>query len=171
MSKTYVISDTHWGHRGITKFRKQFETNQEHDQYVLDKILTVSGKRNSLWLLGDCFFDYKSLDYLGELCSRFENINFILGNHDTDRVVRQEILRIIIQCYPINKVGSLFKYKRNFWLSHHPIHPDELRGKINIHGHVHNATIKDKRYINVCCEAVDYVPQNIQDLLMRTKSK
>lgn len=56
-----------------------------------------------------------------------------------------------------NKVCGFEKYKKS-WLSHAPIHPAELRGKINIHGHVHDATITDEnglpdlRYFNVSLE-------------------
>ena len=52
---------------------------------------------------------------------------------------------------------GLEKYK-GAWLSHAPIHPAELRGKINIHGHVHYANVLDEtgkldnRYFNVSLE-------------------
>ena len=50
-----------------------------------------------------------------------------------------------------NRVGALFKYKE-FWLSHAPIHPAELRGRKNVHGHVHNKTIIDPNYFNLSVE-------------------
>lgn len=50
-----------------------------------------------------------------------------------------------------NKVCGFEKYKKS-WLSHAPIHPAELWGKINIHGHVHDATIPDYNYYNVPLE-------------------
>ena len=43
----------------------------------------------------------------------------------------------------------LFSYK-NFWISHCPIHQQEIRGRIaNIHGHLHNAILDDIRYYDV----------------------
>jgi calcineurin-like phosphoesterase family protein len=52
----------------------------------------------------------------------------------------------------------MIKYK-GFILSHCPIHESEMeRYYKNIHGHVHEETIKDDRYINVCCEAINYTP-------------
>lgn len=48
----------------------------------------------------------------------------------------------------------MVKYK-NLWLTHAPIHPDELRGKKNVHGHCHGHILNDKRYINVCVEHAD----------------
>ena len=50
-----------------------------------------------------------------------------------------------------------FSYK-GVWLTHIPIHPDELRGRPNIHGHTHNHIINDNRYLNVCMEQINYRP-------------
>ena len=75
------------------------------------------------------------------------NKNLILGNHDIQ-------LRDWVY---FNKVVGFEKYKGT-WLSHAPIHPAELRGKLNIHGHVHYATITtpsgvvDARYFNCSIE-------------------
>ena len=52
----------------------------------------------------------------------------ICGNHDTDHIPMK------ILCEYFDEVYSLYKW-HEFWLSHCPIHPDELRGKLNIHGH------------------------------------
>lgn len=85
----------------------------------------------------------------------------ILGNHDTDRK-----LSINDLVYVYDEIHSLYKHKE-FWLSHAPIHSDELRGKINIHGHTHEHCIDDDRYINVCVEqfhkpvSIDVLRQSI----------
>lgn len=164
MSAVYVISDTHFGHRNILKYRPEFSTIEEHDQTIMEGIRSLN-KRDSLWILGDCFFTWDSLRFLGEMCSIVDNVNWIFGNHDTDRAERQQVLRHALMSFPLSKVGSMFKYGKHFWLTHYPIHPAELRGRRNIHGHVHRETIKDTRYINVCCEALDYKPVNIQTLV------
>ena len=61
----------------------------------------------------------------------------------------------------------MINYKKEFILSHCPIHPSELdyRFKYNIHGHVHVKSLSDERYINVCCEAIDYKPKTIEELM------
>ncbi len=60
------------------------------------------------------------------------------------------------------EVHSMLKYK-GMWLTHCPMHPDELRGKINIHAHVHEQTVMqgwgpwrkpDPRYVNTCVDVV-----------------
>jgi calcineurin-like phosphoesterase family protein len=63
----------------------------------------------------------------------------------------------------VDSVQSLVKYK-GFWLTHAPIHPDELRGKMNVHGHVHTKTLADNRYFNVSCENVGYKPVCFDDI-------
>ena len=60
-------------------------------------------------------------------------------------------------------MNGLFK-KYGFWLSHCPVHPNELRHKKNIHGHVHNKTVDDDRYINVCCDVVNYTPVELDKI-------
>ena len=73
----------------------------------------------------------------------------ILGNHDDMPI---EAYRQYFQV-----MRGMFRYK-GIWLSHPPIHPTELRGKKNIHGHTHsiemmNGNNVDERYLNVCVEA------------------
>ncbi len=58
---------------------------------------------------------------------------------------------------------SLVKYK-NFWLSHAPVHPGELSGKKNLHGHTHFELMGDPRYINVCVEYAKS-PVRLEDIM------
>ena len=67
------------------------------------------------------------------------------------------------------EVYGFVKYKE-FWLSHCPIHPNELRGKVNIHGHVHNKTIIDCNYFNTSCENVDFKPISLENIRLQIKS-
>ena len=84
------------------------------------------------------------------------NKNLVLGNHDVDAKFFSPYF---------SKVCGFARYK-GAWLSHAPIHPEELRGKINIHGHTHyHCILDDSRYINVCCEQVNFRPVNLNELL------
>lgn len=69
-------------------------------------------------------------------------------------------------CNAYDAVYSLFKYK-DFWLSHCPLHPNELRGKKNIHGHVHFQSIPDSRYFNTSLENINYTPINVEEIRKR----
>lgn len=164
MSRVLVISDLHFGHKNICKYRPEFSSMHEHDMTLLDNVLSSVNKRDCLWLLGDCFFQKHTIEYALKISANVETLNFIPGNHDTDNSERLGILKQLISYNTFNKVGSMFKTK-HFWLSHPPIHPAELRGRPNVHGHVHTATVPDKNYMNVSAENVFYKPVNMQDLL------
>ena len=64
-----------------------------------------------------------------------------------------------------DEVHALLKYKE-FWLSHAPLHPDELRGKRNIHGHVHTASVPDTKYLNVSVDStfMNYLPRTLTEV-------
>lgn len=169
MSKVKIISDTHFSQKSICSYRKQFSTVEEHDQYVFDTIMTNLGKRDTLWILGDVCFTVDGFHkYVVPIANYVNKLHIILGNHDLERKEAPNIHLYTHVGYIKNEVSihSMVSYK-GFWLTHAPIHPDELRGKRNIHGHVHNATINDDRYINVCCEAVNYIPKTLEELGVR----
>jgi len=164
MSKVYMIGDTHYGHRNITKYRPEFSSMRHHDEFVHSQVMSVSGKRNILWLLGDNFFEPHTVDYLRDYKKHFMHVNWVIGNHDTDKPHRVEILKQIVREDLVHKIGSLFKVS-GFWVSHHPMHKDELWGKKNIHGHVHTNTIRDSDYLNLSCDNLhNYVPADLQYL-------
>ena len=163
MSNVYVMSDCHFGHRNILKYRTQFSSIAEHDSYIMDNILKTLRKRDILWLLGDCFFTTESLEYLRVIKDKCQHVNFVMGNHDTDSSEGRANIPIMVNEKLVHKIGGVFKVKGKRWLTHCPIHPDELRGCVNIHGHVHNSTIQDPRYFNASCENINYTPILIND--------
>ena len=91
-------------------------------------------------MLGDAAFTMEAIDLFKDLPGR----KFLVrGNHDLCDTAAY--LKVFAEVY------GLLKYKK-FWLSHAPIHPDELRGKVNLHGHVHYSSVPDGRYFNCCVE-------------------
>jgi calcineurin-like phosphoesterase family protein len=174
MSRVWVISDIHLGHANIVNFRPEFSSAEEHDETILSNIEKTVSKRDALWILGDCFFTTESYEtfFSRVFCHK---VHWIIGNHDTDTGQRQDnVKRFCKEPHPMyGKIGSLFKYK-GLWLSHHPLHPIELRGKKNVHGHTHKELMRhedgtlDSRYINVCCEHTNYSPVLIGDIIDKT---
>lgn len=149
-AKVYFISDLHLGHNKILEFSGQFRggnTTEEHDEWIIEKINSVVTKRDVLYILGDIAFTKDGLSKV----SRINGIKkLVTGNHDKFSLSDYEAVGLKI-------LTGLYRYKE-FWLSHAPIHPDELRGKKNIHGHVHSKSIGGDRYINACVEACGGVP-------------
>ena len=149
-----ITSDLHHGHRNIHNFRKSFESAALHDQYILH-MLSQLNKRTILFILGDFLFDGPHYEqYLQTLSKLPCTIKVVPGNHDSKSLYTQTIASNIHIELP------LFTYK-NTWLSHCPIHPQEMRSRLgNIHGHLHHEIIPDPHYFNVNLDVNDlqFVP-------------
>lgn len=156
MSKVYVIADTHFGHRNICKYRTQFTSPKEHDDFVISNYNSIITKCDTVYFLGDIAFSKEAADRLDTMPG-YKIL--VLGNHDTDR--SSEESRYLIDKFD-RVYGSL--NKKGCWWTHIPIHPEELRGKFNIHGHTHNATLQDPRYVNVSLENCNYFPVDFTEI-------
>lgn len=162
MSVVYLISDTHFGHRNIPKYRPEFSNVLEHDEFIFNRIMDTVTKRDTLWILGDIAFTMEAFNkYIVPIADRVSVIRGCLGNHDNERVEAPSIQTYLNAGFDLH---GITKYK-HAWISHAPIHPAELRGKVNIHGHVHGQSIMDPKYVNVSCEAVDYTPISYQSIM------
>lgn len=165
MSEVFVISDTHFGHRGIlsfpqTKRFRPFDTIEEHDQELIKRWNNIVTPKDIVWHLGDFCFGKRYIPIASELNG---SICLILGNHDT---------------YPIDfylqyfdKVLGITEYK-GMLLSHIPVHPcQNARYYMNIHGHLHTNHIlrpdgsKDNHYFNASCENTGLAPIPIDEAL------
>ena len=159
MSQVRFISDLHLGHKAIHIFsgkeRGGVTSVEEHDEYIVKQWNSVVSKNDLVYILGDVCFDEDKLPLLKKMKG---NKHLILGNHD----------KLTLDKYKpyFNKIHGFMKYKGAAWLSHSPIHPQELRDKWNIHGHVHQKSVPDYRYINVCVEALNGQPISWNDLLL-----
>lgn len=87
----WFISDTHYHHRNIVRGISQwtdksgcrnFDTQQEHDDFVVDLINQSVHRHDTLYHLGDWSFGGK--DKIRELRDRIncERVHIIYGNHD-----------------------------------------------------------------------------------------
>lgn len=149
----FFISDLHFGHNHIHKFghRPWAESPELHDLTLVDRINDTVKKRDKLYILGDVAWSAKGAEALADI--RCQNIEVVWGNHDMPRYVLPYV----------QKSRGFFKYK-DFWVSHCPIHPNELRGLKNIHGHVHHNIVEDSRYISVCVDSCDGYPVAFDDI-------
>lgn len=153
MSLVYHTSDWHLGHKNIAKFREKhnFKSEAQSSWTIINNYKEMIGKNDVVFFHGDIIFDPYYLDVVKYLPG---NKKLILGNHDTEkkrRISMSDLTEVF------NEIHGLVKYKGS-WLSHAPIHEKELRGCINIHGHMHFQTVPDDHYINVCVEHTNYRP-------------
>lgn len=161
MSVVRYYSDPHFGHRNMA-IRRGFKDEFEMGEHIVSKWNSVVSKKDVTYILGDITmeksFDYYWLDQLNGIKK------VILGNHDQPQHV-PELLKYV------NNVSSMRYLKDkehgNIIFTHAPIHPCELnyRYTINIHGHVHENTLDDKRYINVSAEVIEYTPKLLKELI------
>lgn len=125
MSHVYFIGDLHFGHTGIERFRKQFPNEAIHRQFIMDTWTDTITKRDVVYVLGDAAFTQEGLDSIQTLAGKKI---LVRGNHDL--LPTEAYLKVFEEVY------GLLAWK-GFWLSHAPIHPTELYGRTNIHGHCH----------------------------------
>jgi calcineurin-like phosphoesterase family protein len=126
----------------------------EHDDWAIAQCLKVKSNKHTLWwFLGDVAFDEKKLRMLQALPGRKR---LVLGNHDLFPT------ETYLQHFESIHCG-IKKYR--MWLTHIPIHPAELRGLCNVHGHCHAEQINDPRYLNVALEHLPgMVPISLEEV-------
>jgi len=164
LSSVYFLGDMHFGHKGIHKFRTQFPNEEVHRQFLMDTWTDTIRKRDIVYVMGDAAFTTSGLDSIGTLVG---TKILIRGNHDL--LPTESYLSVFKEVY-----GAL-AYK-GLWLTHIPIHPSELYGRTNVHGHCHKGGPSDivrctntsrghavgakATYFNTCCEHLPnpYVP-------------
>lgn len=149
MSNIWFCSDLHFGHKNIDKFRAPcgVTSEQNNRERIQKDWIKCVRKTDDVYVLGDAAFTMETVEDFKYLPGR----KFLVrGNHD--KLDTQTYLKYFQHVY------GILKYKE-FWLTHAPIHPQELRGKVNLHGHVHFDTVKcafgtkeDSRYFNCCTE-------------------
>lgn len=155
MARVFFISDLHLGHRNILKFVGPLRggTNvDEHDEWLVEQWNRVVHKRDLVWVLGDVAFEITKMPMLDRM---YGTKKLVLGNHD--------MFDLGVYRKHFSKIYGLVSH-RKYWLSHAPMHPAELRGRKNIHGHMHKEKLDDDRYINVCVEQSYGIPRTLEQL-------
>ncbi|QHZ59873.1 metallophosphoesterase [Alteromonas phage vB_AmeM_PT11-V22] len=169
MSRLMLMSDLHLGHKNICKYRSQFSTPEEHDNTIFENLATNIRKRDTLYLLGDVAFTFGWLEKIKSINCRHKLL--VCGNHDTERGIK---MKHLVDVY--DDVVALTS-KRKYWISHCPIHPQEMRGRLGcVHGHIHSKKVmvdylvpepyvEDWEYLNACVEHTNYKPITFDQLI------
>lgn len=141
--------------------KRGFKDEDEMNEHIVQEWNKIVSKKDITYILGDITMEKNNY----EILNRLNGIKkVILGNHDEPQHVPHLLKHV-------NNVAAMkyLKHKQygNIILTHAPIHPCELEYgfNINIHGHVHDNTLPDKRYINVSAEVIDYKPKLLSELL------
>src|SRR5690554_3254242 len=122
MSKTWVIADLHFGHRGVCMFTQEdgvtplrpWDDPAEMDGKLISNWNEVVDDQDRVYVLGDVAMTKKALWPLKVLKGRKV---LVKGNHDTEKMsVYQEFFEDIRACV----------VKKGFIMTHIPIHPGSL---------------------------------------------
>ncbi len=155
----FLISDTHFGHVGVTQFLRSdgtklrpWDNTEDMDEYMVEQWNKTVRPKDKVYHLGDVVINRKHLKTLSKLNG--EKV-LVKGNHDIFRI--EEYLTYF-------KDVRGYHVLDNFLLSHIPIHPSCLgRFEGHIHGHLHSNRVMyndliDTRYFNVSVECISYTP-------------
>ena len=152
MSKVWLIGDTHFGHQAIGDYRRHMgiASMKQNEEVICDNWNDLVKKKDLVFVMGDAAFTEEGIDLFGKLKGRKI---LIRGNHDMCKTI--SYLRVFADVY-----GT--RGYKECWLSHIPIHPDDMRKKtFNIHAHKHcDNVIGDARYINVCLDHIYFKTGN-----------
>jgi calcineurin-like phosphoesterase family protein len=164
MTDVFVISDTHFGHAGVTKFLREdgtklrpWDTTEEMDEALVKNWNAAVRPHDKVYHLGDVVINRKALHTLARLNG---DKVLIKGNHDIFRLGEYAMYFRDIRGYHVMD---------NIIFSHIPIHPDSKgRFKGNVHGHTHSNIVlgsdgkMDPWYLPVSVEQINYTPISLE---------
>lgn len=172
MAKTFIISDTHWGHGNIIRLcNRPFADVNEMNYVLLDNWLETVSNKDTVYHLGDVFWSRQvGKHIMPQLTGK---IIFLIGNHD-------KVLIALSKEYPQHTYIGLGNEKRPSiegqlsitspvvaFLSHRP--KDETiwsrRGRYHFHGHTHDKLPSQGNRFNVSVEQINYKPIEITELI------
>jgi calcineurin-like phosphoesterase family protein len=184
MSKTFLISDTHFGHQGSCEFLRKdgvtkmrpWDNAEAMTEAMIDNWNRVVSTQDKVYHLGDVVIARR---YLKLVLPRLNGKKVLIkGNHD--------IFKMADYTPYFTDIRGSHKLD-NFILSHIPIHPESLARWCggNIHGHLHDNVVvvphilneewkpyvPDPRYINVCVEHIDYTPIDFEEIKEKQKGR
>ena len=166
MSKTFLISDTHFGHANVCKFTRDdgsrlrpWSDIDEMDQALIDLWNETVGPLDKVYHLGDVAIPRRGLRCLEKLNGRKV---LIRGNHD--------IFKLSDYTQYFDDIRGCH-YLDQYILTHIPVHTcGVVRYKANIHGHLHYRQVLDEnglldpRYKCVCVEHTNYKPIDFEQV-------
>ena len=172
MADVWFSSDPHFSHNNIIKFTndkgeliRPFATVHDMDEYIIERHNSVVKQTDKWYCLGDVGFNRASLERILPRLNGHKRL--ILGNHD------RFDMRFYTQYFA--KVMESWQPEREILFTHRPVllgdHDHHDKVKINVHGHVHQNTINDPRYLNLSMEAINYTPVNFDTIHQTIKER
>ena len=174
MVKTWLISDTHFGHDNVYKFTddngnlcRQFSdpwvpgSTFDADALMVYWWQKLIAPGDKVYHLGDIAIKRRATSIITRLPGRKV---LVRGNHDIWKL--SDWAKAFEDIRGTKKIGA-------YILTHYPIHPASIPHWCTavIHGHTHNRLMKlpngenDSRFINVCVEHTGGKPVDFEDIV------
>jgi calcineurin-like phosphoesterase family protein len=166
--RTFVTADTHFGHKGACTFAaangvgkmRPWDTIEEMDEALVQRWNETVKPEDRVYVLGDVVINRRSLPTIARLNGRK---TLVKGNHDLFRI--EEYLAYFDD---VRAVVGL----KEMVLTHVPIHPCSIgRWVNNVHGHLHDRSVGDPRYLCVSVEQTDYRPITLEEVRERLQKQ
>jgi len=162
----FLISDTHFGHENMYKFtgldglrvRARFANASEGDEYMIQAWNQTVKPQDHVYHLGDVAFGP-----IGIVQKLNGHKRLVLGNHDFEKMQGYHTVGFQ-KIYGMKRLGAL-------WLTHAPLHPEQIGGKVlgNVHGHIHERSSPVGQYFNVSVERIGYTPIALEAVIAQLK--
>lgn len=161
MTKTWFISDTHFGHVNILKYdERPFNDIEDMKEEIIKRWNKKVKNGDTVWFLGD-FAMFNKKEYIQPIVKRLNGIkNIVMGNHDTKSP------QFYRDCGFNEAYDHPVILKDFFILSHEPMFITENMPYFNIYGHVHNHSAFQDKTENSCCVSCcrwNYEPIRIEE--------
>ncbi len=160
-SKTFLIADTHFGHKNVIKYENRpFSNVAEMDGTLITNWNSTVDMNDTVFMLGDFSFYNKTKTI--EICRQLNGKKIlVMGNHDN------ESYRFYLDC-GFDEVSRYPILYQNFWiLSHEPIYINENMPYANIYGHIHNNPSYNNYSSQSFCvsvERINYTPIDFEEI-------
>lgn len=184
MKTTFFISDHHFGHANILRFkgvdnktliRPEFSSLEHMNEEMIRRHNMVVTPNDKVYFLGDVAM------YAKPYHSIMPRLNgekvLILGNHDNLRM--DEYYKYFKNIYSSRRLGHVPELKELRAVAcHYPLHinADFPNHIICVHGHIHEKEIitngrPDPNYFNVSVERINYTPIEASELTKKIKER
>jgi len=180
MANIFVISDTHFGHENMLRFKRadgsplrDFPSVEAMDAHMVERWNATVRPSDHVYHLGDVTMG--SPQQCRAILQQLQGkLRLVRGNHDI-RGKTRDYLEFFAEVHAVRVLDNIL-------FSHIPVHPACLgRFAANVHGHIHaNAAPPAELvasydgspsrlvpYVNVSVEAIDYTPVSLEDLKAR----
>lgn len=142
----YVIADLHFIHEKVAALRG-YNSVGEHDKELVDRINSVVRPNDTLIIAGDVTGGGSAgISVLDQIKCR--NRRLVGGNHEGNLARYAQYFISMHACF----------IRSHFIITHIPVHTSCMRWQGNIHGHTHEKSIADSRYLCISAEQINMTP-------------